>query len=133
MKAPRQSLSNEYPQHMFSWRNKKNIYLIPTLIYTYDFKNAFNSIFSSSEYWPFQILISNLKNASVLGADCFEKKSLFTQNWSVKYMYLAVDLLSSTVSKIWTSSLPADVSEKKNSVDPDQILWHLIRVYTVQT
>ena len=24
--------SNEYPQHMFSWRNTKNIYLIPTLI-----------------------------------------------------------------------------------------------------
>ena len=85
MKAPLQSFSNEYPQHMFSWRNKKNIYLIPTLIYTYDFKNAFNSIFSSSEYWPFQILISILKNASVLGADCFENKSVFTQNWSVKY------------------------------------------------
>ena len=25
--------SNEYPQHMFSWRNKKNIYLISPLIW----------------------------------------------------------------------------------------------------
>ena len=31
-----QSASNEYPQHMFSWRNKiKNIYLIPPLIWRY--------------------------------------------------------------------------------------------------
>ena len=27
--APGQGISNEYPQHMFSWRNKKNINLIP--------------------------------------------------------------------------------------------------------
>ena len=25
LEAPRQGASNEYPQHMFSWRNKKNI------------------------------------------------------------------------------------------------------------
>ena len=28
----RSGASNEYPQHMFSWRNKKNIYLIPTRV-----------------------------------------------------------------------------------------------------
>ena len=32
LEAPRQGASNEYPQHMFSWRNKKNIYWIPSLI-----------------------------------------------------------------------------------------------------
>ena len=32
---PRWGTSTEYSQHMFSWRNKKNINLIPTLIYTY--------------------------------------------------------------------------------------------------
>ena len=26
LEAPRRGASNEYPQHMFSWRNKKNIY-----------------------------------------------------------------------------------------------------------
>ena len=30
--VPHRGASNEYPQHMFSWRNKKYIYLIPTLI-----------------------------------------------------------------------------------------------------
>ena len=35
LEVPQQGASNEYPQHMFSWRNKKNIYLIPTLILTY--------------------------------------------------------------------------------------------------
>ena len=33
--APCRGTSNEYPQHMFSWRNKKNIYRIPSLIQTY--------------------------------------------------------------------------------------------------
>ena len=32
LEAPQQGTSNEYPDHMFSWRSKKNIYLIPTLI-----------------------------------------------------------------------------------------------------
>ena len=31
LEAPRRGASNEYPQHMFSWR-KKNIYRIPSLI-----------------------------------------------------------------------------------------------------
>ena len=30
LKAPRQDTSNEYPQHMFSLRNKKIIHLIPS-------------------------------------------------------------------------------------------------------
>ena len=32
---PRWGASNEYPQHMFSWRNKKNILWIPPLIWSY--------------------------------------------------------------------------------------------------
>ena len=32
LEVPQLGTSNEYPQHMFSWRNQKNIYLIPTLI-----------------------------------------------------------------------------------------------------
>ena len=35
LEAPRRGASNEYPQHMFSSRNKKNIMWIPTLIYSY--------------------------------------------------------------------------------------------------
>ena len=35
LEAPQRGASNEYPQHMFSSRNKKTIYLIPTLIKTY--------------------------------------------------------------------------------------------------
>ena len=37
LEVPHRGTSNECPQHMFSWRNKKNIYLIPTLILTYVF------------------------------------------------------------------------------------------------
>ena len=32
LEAPHWGTSNEYPQHMFSWRNKKNIMWIPSLI-----------------------------------------------------------------------------------------------------
>ena len=35
LEASQQGASNEYPQHMFSWRNKKNIMWIPRLICSY--------------------------------------------------------------------------------------------------
>ena len=35
LEAPRRGASNEYPQHKFSWRNKKNIMWIPPLICSY--------------------------------------------------------------------------------------------------
>ena len=35
LEAPRQGASNEYPQHMFSLRNKKDIMWIPPLICSY--------------------------------------------------------------------------------------------------
>ena len=35
LEAPRRGASNEYPQHMFSWRNKKNILWIPPFICSY--------------------------------------------------------------------------------------------------
>ena len=35
--SPRWGASNEYPQCLFSWRNKENIYLIPPLIWSYAF------------------------------------------------------------------------------------------------
>ena len=36
IRGPPQDASNEYPQHTFSWRNKKNIMWIPPLICSYD-------------------------------------------------------------------------------------------------
>ena len=36
LEAPHRGASNEYPQHMFSLRNKKNIMWIPPLICSYD-------------------------------------------------------------------------------------------------
>ena len=40
LEVPRWGASNEYPQHMFLWRNKKNIMWIPRLIcsYVYPYK-----------------------------------------------------------------------------------------------
>ena len=35
LEAPCWGASNEYPQHMFSWRNKKSILGIPPLIWSY--------------------------------------------------------------------------------------------------
>ena len=32
LEVPRRGASNEYPQNMFLWRNKKNIYLILNLV-----------------------------------------------------------------------------------------------------
>ena len=36
LEVPHWGTSNEYPQHMFLWRNKKNIFLIPPQIWSYD-------------------------------------------------------------------------------------------------
>ena len=36
LEVPHWGTSNEYPQHMFSWRNKKNIFLAWLLIWSYD-------------------------------------------------------------------------------------------------
>ena len=36
LEAPPRGASNENPQHMFSWRNKKNIMWIPPFICSYD-------------------------------------------------------------------------------------------------
>ena len=35
LEAPCRGTSNEYPQHMFSWKNKKNIMWIPYFIWCY--------------------------------------------------------------------------------------------------
>ena len=35
LETPHQGNSNEYSQHMFSWKNKKNIYLIPPVIWNH--------------------------------------------------------------------------------------------------
>ena len=35
LEVPRRGASNEYPQDMFLWRNKKNIVWIPSLICSY--------------------------------------------------------------------------------------------------
>ena len=45
LEAPRQGASNEYPQHMFLCRNKKNIIWIPPLICSYDSPTIDNSEF----------------------------------------------------------------------------------------
>ena len=48
LEAPRQGTSNEYPQHMFSSRNKKNIMWIPPLICSYDFQSEQCSLSDSN-------------------------------------------------------------------------------------
>ena len=42
LEAPHRGASNKYPQHMFSWRNKKNIMWIPPLICSYECKNSWH-------------------------------------------------------------------------------------------
>ena len=39
LEAPCRGASNEYPQHMFLWRNKKNIMWIPPLICSYGWQS----------------------------------------------------------------------------------------------
>ena len=41
LEVPQRGASNEYPQHMFSWRNKKNIMWIPHLICSYGFMKKY--------------------------------------------------------------------------------------------
>ena len=50
LEARRRGASNEYSQHTFSWRNKKNIMWIPTLICSYESIFALNcSVLCSSQ------------------------------------------------------------------------------------
>ena len=46
LEAPHRGASNEYPQHMFSSRNKKNIMWIPPLIYSYQVQCITNELIS---------------------------------------------------------------------------------------
>ena len=39
LEVPRRGASKEYPQHMFSWRNKKTIYRISPLIWSYEYES----------------------------------------------------------------------------------------------
>ena len=48
--VPRSDASNEYQKHMFSWRNKKNIYLIPHLICSHDFRIRMARLFKVFRY-----------------------------------------------------------------------------------
>ena len=45
LEAPCRGASNEYPQHMFSWRNKKNIIWISPLICSYGTEKLFPKFF----------------------------------------------------------------------------------------
>ena len=80
LEAPRRGASNEYPQHMFSWRNKKNIMWIPPLICSYDV--------------AFIILLSGIAKSTVgLGMLCrlvhfykwYLKGIYFLYPWHMKY------------------------------------------------
>ena len=55
LEVPRRSASNEYPQHMFSWRNKKNIMWVPPLICSYE-----DLVNQSQECntWPYRCFFS---------------------------------------------------------------------------
>ena len=44
IRTPRRGASNEYPQHMYSARNKKNIMWIPPLICSYEFNEEIGFI-----------------------------------------------------------------------------------------
>ena len=43
LEAPQRGASNEYPQHMFLWRNKKDIHLILPVINSYGLKANLNT------------------------------------------------------------------------------------------
>ena len=43
LEAPRRGASNEYPQHMFSLRNEKNIMWMPPLMCSYALLSAYVS------------------------------------------------------------------------------------------
>ena len=61
LEAPRWGTSNEYPQHMFFlWRNQKNIFLIPCLIWSYD-KPLWQNSYANSADPPGRGLTWNIK------------------------------------------------------------------------
>ena len=51
LEAPRRGASYGYPQHMFSWRNKKNIMWIPPLICSYVKMSCQVLISSQADYY----------------------------------------------------------------------------------
>ena len=56
LEAPRRDTSNEYPQHMFLSRNKKNIMWIPHLICSYA-KQIFVAMFLVNESYNIHLYV----------------------------------------------------------------------------
>ena len=106
LEAPRQGASNEYPQHMFSWRNKKNIYLILTLIYTNGRLCSFNASVQSNLCLTGHY--HNTSNLNILSANSLNTdQTAYAQadlglGWShVKLLSIACDpLYSMTYLKV---------------------------------
>ena len=67
LEAPRRGASNEYPQHMFSSRNKKNIMWIPPLICSYSCKRAASSEKVTSNMHKNRRFRSSFESAQYMG------------------------------------------------------------------
>ena len=88
LEAPRRGASNEYPQHMFSWRNKKNIVWIPPLICSY----------------VIRIIFSNIKKLGIFG---YWKCALwlFWSDWAKAGQTPKESFLVLQLKYIWTMSI----------------------------
>ena len=71
---PWQGTSNEYLQHMYSCRNKKNIYLIPILIWSYVYRPYFLLVFRLNKAY---LIFSTL--GTIFSTHHFEAVSYFSQ------------------------------------------------------
>ena len=90
LEAPGWGASNEYPQYMFSRRNKKNIILIPSLGWSYVFIMAKEMII------------------------CSGRNSLFLQHYTTFTKYWNSSSYYHTCPKIWTSTLHYQLMCQKN-------------------
>ena len=89
----------EYPQHMFPWKNMKNIYPVPTLICSYG-KNVIFVLFQAID--KTQVHVTPI-NAVKIYLAC--SKTDTEEKWQKQ-----------TTSSIWSIAMPPD-PEKISSLD----------------
>ena len=124
LEAPRRGASDEYPQHMFSWRNKKNIVWIPPLIYSYDClaaRRCFGCLPShrvSCKHWPDCMDVQAEMSLCWAGHACSHRKPKLI--WYCLLHALTVLILILKV-QILTLLLNTTCPVLANSVDPDQV------------
>ena len=104
LEAPRWGASNEYPQHMFSWRNKKNIMWLPPLICRYGDNERFCAMKHHTDMtWILPLAGFKLRTSwsNVWSTNRLATQMLHTHIWNSMHISIATDKALFSSKKCW--------------------------------